>query len=119
MANFNTSVNLEPNYGIQIQHEPKNRTLKYADGYEHRLNFGVPSHQNPRNINLQFNNITEAESDTLITFLKERNSDNASFDFTPPNDSIGKFVVDGNYTKRINYAGLASISVNFREVFEP
>ena len=119
MANFNTEVNLEPNFGIQITNKPVNKTLRYADGYEHRLNFGVAAHQNPRTINLQFNDITEAQSDTLITFLKDRNADNASFDFTPPNDTIGKFVVAGDYSKRINYAGLASVSVSFREVFEP
>ncbi len=119
MANFNNDVGLSPNFGISIVQRPKNRTLRYADGYEHRLNFGLAAHQNPRVVNQQFNDITEAQSDTLINFLKARNLDNASFDFTPHNDTIGKFVVDGDYTKRINYAGLASVSVNFREVFEP
>lgn len=119
MANFNDDVGLSPNYGIQITQRPVKKTLRYADGYEHRLNFGVAAHQNPRFVTLQFNDITETESDTLITFLKARDSDNASFDFTPPSDTSGKFVVDGDYTKRINYAGLASVSVTFREVFEP
>jgi len=119
MANFNTEVNLQPNFGVTITHKPVNKTLRYADGYEHRLNFGIAAHQNPRFVTLPFNDITEAESDTLINFLKARNADNASFDYTPPNDTIGKFVVDGEYPKRINYAGLASVTVTFREVFEP
>ena len=119
MANFNTDVNLSPNYGITIANRPVQKTLRYADGYEHRLNFGVAAHQNPRTVNLQFNDITEAESDTLINFLKARSADNASFDFTPPNDTAGKFVIEGDYRKRINYSGLASVSVTFREVFEP
>ena len=119
MANFNTDVNLSPNYGVTISHRPVQKIQRYADGYEHRLNFGVAAHQNPRTANLQFNDITEAESDTLIDFLKARSLDNASFDFTPPSDSAGKFVIDGEYRKRINYAGLASVSVTFREVFEP
>ena len=119
MANFNTDVNLSPNFGIQITNQPIKKTVRYADGYEHRLNFGVAAHQNPRTVSLSFEDITEAESDTLINFLKARDLDNASFDFTPPNDTAGKFVVNGRYTKRINYAGLASVSVSFREVFEP
>ena len=119
MANFNSEVNLEPNYGLTITQRPVNKTLRYADGYEHRLNFGVAAHQNPRTVNLSFDDITENESDSLIAFLKARREDNASFDFTPPNDPIGKFVIDGSYRKRINYAGLASVSVSFREVFEP
>lgn len=119
MANFNTDVNLSPNYGITITHNPINKVQRYADGYEHRLTFGVAAHQNPRIISLDFADITESESDTLINFLKARSADNASFDYTPPNDSIGKFVIEGDYPKRINYAGLASVSVTFREVFEP
>ena len=119
MANFNNDVGLSPNFGIQITNKPIKKIIRYADGYEHRLNFGVAAHQNPRIVNLQFNDITEAESDTLINFLKARDADNASFDFTPPNDSAGKFVVEGDYRKRINYAGLASVTVAFREVFEP
>ena len=119
MANFNTDVNLSPDYGVSISHKPFQKVQRYADGYEHRLNFGIAAHQNPRTVNLQFNNITESESDTLINFLKARSEDNASFDFTPPEDTAGKFVIEGDYRKRIYYAGLASVSVTFREVFEP
>ena len=119
MANFNTDVNLSPNYGVSITNTPIVKTQRYADGYEHRLNFGIPAHQNPRTINLQFKDITTGESTILIGFLKNRSADNASFDYTPPNESIGKFVVDGDYSKTINYSGLASVSVTFREVFEP
>lgn len=119
MANFNTAVNLSPNYGIQIERRPVTKTTRFADGYEHRINFGLSAHQNPRFITLPFNDITEAESDTLMGFLKARSEDNASFDYTPPNDTAGKFVIEGSYAKTINYAGLASVSVRFREVFEP
>ena len=119
MANFNTDVNLEPVFGVTIANKPVKKILRYADGYEHRFNFGVASHQNPRYVNLKFENITEAESDTLINFLKDRDNDNASFDFTPPNDTIGKFVVDKEYKKTIEFPNLATVEVSFREVFEP
>ena len=119
MANFNTDVNLSPNFGVTNAHRPVQKIQRYADGYEHRLNFGIAAHQNPRTVNLHFNDITENESDNLIQFLVARSSDNASFDFTPPSDTAGKFVIDGGYRKRINYAGLASVAVVFREVFEP
>ena len=119
MANFNTDVNLSPNYGIKITNRPVYKVVKFADGFEQRINFGLGINQNPRIINLQFNDITEAESDTLTNFLKARNVDNESFDFTPPEGLIGKFVVDGDYGKTINYSGLASVDVTFREVFEP
>ena len=119
MANFNNDVGLSPNFGITITQRPIKKIIRFADGYEHRLNFGVADHQNPRTVNLQFNDITESQSDTLINFLKARDADNESFDYTPNNDTAGKFVVEGEYRKTINYAGLASVAVAFREVFEP
>ena len=113
-----TFPSITPKYGQRKTSAPLTRVVRFADGFEQRILFGLASHQNPKVFNLTFE-VSETDADTIETFLDARALDNASFDFTPPNDSIGKFVVDGNYTKRINYAGLASVSVNFREVFEP
>ena len=117
MANFNTDVNLSPDYGITIERTPKITTVTFGDGMEQRLTEGL--NQNPRKISLTFKNITEAQSDTLINFLNDRITNADSFDFLPPNDDAGKFVIDGNYKKTINFADLADVSVTFREVFEP
>ena len=119
MANFNQDVNIEPNFGLKISNKPKKRIVTFADGYEQRIVFGLAQNQNPRFLNLSFDNITEAQSDIIINFLKNRHNDQASFDYTPPNDTAGKFVVEGDVNKTINYAGLASVKVTFREVFEP
>tara|TARA_R100000231_G_scaffold78250_1_gene60570 strand:- start:18 stop:377 length:360 start_codon:yes stop_codon:yes gene_type:complete len=118
MANFNTTVNLQPDFGVTKTSKPFKRTIRFADGYEHRLIFGVAAHQNPKVYSLTFENITEAESDTLESFLDARALDSASFDFTPPNDVIGKYVCD-NWTKRIPFPNRATINATFRQVFEP
>ena len=118
MANFNTTVNLEPDFGVTKTSKRIKRVLRYADGYEHRLVFGLAAHQNAKVYSLTFENITEAESDTLEGFLDARALDSASFDFTPPNDVIGKYVCD-NWTKRIPFPNRATINATFRQVFEP
>ena len=118
MANFNTSVNLEPVFGVTKTNKPIKRVIRYADGFEHRLIFGLAAHQNPKVYSLTFENITEAESDTIEAFLDARALDSASFDFTPPNDVIGKYVCD-NWTKRIPFPNRATINATFRQVFEP
>jgi|TARA_Y100000052_G_C2928791_1_gene73033 phage-related protein len=118
MANFNTTVNLEPDFGVTKTSKPLRRVIRYADGYEHRLTFGIPNHQNPKVYSLTYENITEYESDVLENFLDARALDNASFDFTPPNDIQGKYVCD-NWTKRIPFPSRATINVTFRQVFEP
>ena len=85
MANFNTDVGLEPDFGLEVEHRPKTKIVQFADGYEHRINFGLAEHKNPRFLRLSFKNITETQSDTLINFCKARNNLNDSFDYTPPN----------------------------------
>ena len=118
MANFNNDVNINPDFGVTKTSKPIKRTIRYADGYEHRLIFGLAAHQNPKVYSLTFENITEAESDTIEAFLDARALDSASFDFPPPNDVIGKYVCD-NWTKRIPFPNRATINATFRQVFEP
>jgi len=117
MANFNTEVGLSPKYGLAIENNPKITTITFGDGYEQRLTEGL--NQNPRKLPLIFENITESESDTLISFLNSRVTNADSFVFTPPNDVVGNFVIDSKYKKTINYPNRATVSVTFREVFEP
>tara|TARA_R100000773_G_C4214640_1_gene113544 strand:- start:256 stop:612 length:357 start_codon:yes stop_codon:yes gene_type:complete len=117
MANFNTDVNLTPDFGNVVRNTPKYNVIKFGDGFEQRLTEGL--HQNFRTIDLQFTNINETESDTLISFLEARlSNNNESFDYTPLNDVQGKFIVDGDYSKAIPYANRATVTVKFREVFE-
>ncbi len=90
MPNFNTEVNLSPDFGVSKTTKPIKRVIRYADGYEHRLVFGLAAHQNPKVYSLQFENITETESDVLEGFLNSRAADSASFTFTPPNEGFTK-----------------------------
>ena len=117
MATFPSSP--QPSYGLSKKSAPKTRTVRFADGYEHRILFGLAQNQNPKIYDLSWNNITETESDTLETFLDARANDSASFTYTPPNESSSSQYVCESWTKTINYPNLASIKATFREVFEP
>ena len=52
MANFNTTVNINPDFGLQKKSKPKTRIVRFQDGYEQRILFGVGAHQNPKIYNL-------------------------------------------------------------------
>ena len=54
MANFNTEVNIEPTYGQQKRSAPNVRTVRFADGYEHRILLGLAQNQNPKVFNFTF-----------------------------------------------------------------
>ena len=68
---------------------------------------------------MSFVNLTETDSDTIETFLDARASDNASFDWQPPNESTTYKWVCEEWSKSIPFANRATIQATFREVFEP
>ena len=118
MANFNTEVNIEPTYGQRKRSAPKTRTVRFADGYEHRILFGLAENQNPKIYNLTFE-VSAAESNTIETFFDDRANDAASFDYTPPGEGTSSKFVCESWSKSIPYLNRATIQATFREVFEP
>ena len=87
---MSTFPDIEPSYSVKKTQKPQTRVVRFADGYEHRLAMGVPNHQNPRQYNLRWQNITEDEANTINYFLQERAFDKASFDYVPPRESFTK-----------------------------
>jgi len=113
-----TFPSIQPKYGQQKRSAPLTRTVRFADGYEHRILFGIAEHQNPKVFNFTFE-VSETEADTIETFLDARALDKASFDFQPPGEaSSSKFVCEG-WSKSIPYLNRATVQATFRQVFEP
>ena len=111
-----TFPSITPTYGIQKNSAPVVRTVRFGDGYEARLTYGLS--QNPKTFALTFE-VSETDADTIETFLDARAADNASFDFTPPGEaSSSKFVCE-TWSKSIPYLNRATIQATFRQVFEP
>ena len=113
-----TFPDIKPNYGLSKKSAPKTRTIKFADGYEHRINFGIAEHQNAKEFNFTWN-VTEVESDTIENFLDARKLDNASFTYTPAGENSAMQFVCDSWNKSIPYNNRATITATFREVFEP
>ena len=113
-----TFPSITPTYGQQKRSAPNTRTVRFADGYEHRILFGLAQHQNPKVFNFTFE-VSETDADTIETFLDDRANDSASFDYQPPGEpSSYKFVCE-TWNKSIPYLNRATIQATFREVFEP
>ena len=113
-----TFPSITPRYGQQKRSAPNTRTVRFADGYEHRILFGLAEHQNPKTFNFTWE-VSEADADTIEAFLDARANDSASFDYQPPGEpSSYKFVCE-RWNKSIPYLNRATIQATFREVFEP
>ena len=64
-----TFPSITPTYsGFTKRSNPVKRIVRFVDGYEHRILFGLAAHQNPKIYTLQFN-VTETESDVIEAFL--------------------------------------------------
>ena len=113
-----TFPSITPRYGQQKRSAPNTRIVRFADGYEHRILFGLAQHQNPKIFDLTFE-VSETDADTIETFLDARANDSDSFTFTPPGEiSASEFVCE-SWSKSIPYSNRATIQATFREVFEP
>ena len=113
-----TFPSIKPTYGQRKRSRPNTRTIRFADGYEHRILFGLAQHQNPKIFNFTFN-VSETDADTIETFLDARANDSDSFTFTPPGESSSSEFVCESWSKSIPYNNRAIIQATFREVFEP
>ena len=111
-----TFPSISPDYGLQKSSTPTVRRVQFGDGYMARLKYGL--NQDRKKYNLQFKNLTEADSDSVETFLEAREGAE-SFDWTPPGESsAGKFICP-SWSKTIPYANRATIRATFEEVIEP
>jgi phage-related protein len=75
---------ITPAYGAEKRSAPVMRRVQFGDGYEQRLRYGL--NQNPKTWALTWNNITEANADTIEAFLDARAADGDSFDWSPPDE---------------------------------
>ena len=111
-----TFPSITPTYGAQKTSQPAVRTVRFGDGYEHRLTFGL--NQNPKQWSLTWN-VSETDADTIETFLDARAADAASFDWTPLDEATSYKWVCEQWSKSIPYNNRATITATFRQVFEP
>ena len=112
-----TTGGTTPKYNLRKNSSPNTRVVRFADGFEQRILFGLASHQNPKSYNLTFD-VSAADATKIEDFFDARALDNKNFSFTPPGEaSSSQFVCEG-YTKQIPYVNRATIQASFREVFE-
>ena len=115
MANFPA---ITPSYGAQEASSPAIKSVQFGDGYQQRLMVGMAKNLNPKQWNLRWE-VSESDGDTIETFLNDRALDNASFDWTPPDETIAYKWICPQWNKTIPYLNRASITATFVQVFEP
>jgi len=123
MATFNDATvgtstgGTTPDFGSSRKSQPNVRKVQFGDGYEVRLTYGL--NQNPRVWDLKWTAKDSTDADAIEAFFDARAADNASFDWTPLDEtSASKWVVD-SWSRDHQYANVNTITATFRQVFEP
>lgn len=109
-----TTFTYIPSYSAMVKQEPRVVSMKFGDGYEQRIQFGI--NQNPRKWDLSFNGKTQSEATAIDTFLKTANGV-SFFYWAPPIGSIGKFICR-SWNISLEDADIYTISTTFEEVFD-
>jgi len=109
-----TFPSIAPTYGVQKRSAPSVRAIQFGSAYQQRAQFGI--NQNPKVYNLTFE-VSEAEADTIETFLDARGAVE-SFTFTPPAETSSAKFICRQWSKSIPYLNRATITATFEQVFE-
>lgn len=113
-----TFPSIDPSYGAQKRSQPVFRSVQFGDGYQNRFTFGL--NQDMKEWQLEFRNITEAQSDEIESFLEARAANNMeSFDWSPPDEATTYKWICKSWTKTLPYSNLATIQTTFTQVPEP
>jgi len=108
---------IAPALGATKKRQPTQKRVQFGDGYEQVLRWGL--NQNPAEWTLTFRNITDVEAASIENFLDNRADDGAAFNWSPPDESSTyKWRCDA-WTKQIPVNGRNTITVTFRQVFDP
>ena len=108
---------VSPDYGMQKSSKPRVRTVRFGDGYEQRLGFGL--NRNPKEYRLSWNDRSEDDIDAMEEFLDNRANNNLeSFNWTAPGESSPSSYICREWQKSYTYGNIASLTATFEEVYE-
>lgn len=99
-------------FGAVRKSEPKVRAIKFGDGYEQRLRFGLNT--NLKIWTVQFRARSDQEAAAIESFLDAREAVEA-FDWSPPSGSPAKWICR-SWTRQLDAYNLNTISAEFEQV---
>lgn len=106
-----------PDFGASKGSEPSIRRVKFGDGYEQRLTFGL--NQNPKKWELTWTAKSNSDADAIEAFFDARATDAASFTWTPLDESTAYKWICLTWSREHQYANINIIRATFQQVFEP
>lgn len=104
-----------PDFGAAVTTRPVVRSVRFSDGYEQRLIYGINT--KPQKWDLKFSARDDTEANGIETFLNAQNGQ-AWFYWTPPNGSTALKFVCREWQRSLDRANLNTVSCTFEQVFD-
>ena len=104
-----------PDWNAQGSYKEDISKVRFGDGYVQRQKKGINTTM--MTWSLTFNSRSEAESDAIMEFLREREGV-VAFTWTPPGEDQFKWTCE-SYSRNVVGAGISNISATFERVYEP
>lgn len=105
-----------PDFGAQVQAQPRVRAVTFGDGYQQRQADGI--NNLPQVWSLQWQNRDNTETNAIKSFLALRAGVEA-FDWTPPNEDTAIRVICSEWQVTTVRYNLNNVSASFTQIFEP
>ena len=109
-----TSFILVPDYGSRQTSQPTVRSVRFGDGYEQRLSYGLAT--DLKTWNLTFTNITTSEKTQITGFLEARGG-SQRFNWPTPDGVVSTFICQ-EWTSTIVVYDRWTVDATFREVVD-
>lgn len=104
-----------PDFGAQVTKSPRVRSVRFSDGYEQRLAYGLNTA--PQFWDLSFAQREDTEAAEIEAFLAARNGVEA-FEWTPPNTGTPLKFICREWVKSLDRNNLNTVSAKFEQVFD-
>jgi phage-related protein len=104
-----------PDFGAQVTKRPEVRSVKFSDGYEQRVSFGINTTAQVWDLRWAYRDDTEAgEIDAF--FSARRGVD--SFSWTPPGSPAPLKFICREWNRTLDENNLNTIAAKFEQVFD-
>lgn len=109
-----TTFTYTPDFGATMTKHPRANVVRFADGYEQRVSYGINT--SPADWTLSFSMRDDTEANAIDAFLTALRGVE-SFDWTPPGGTAGKYVCR-EWTRSMDKNNLNTVKAKFEQTYD-
>lgn len=110
-----TTFTYTPDFGAKVTKRPEVRSVRFSDGYEQRVSYGINTTAQVWDLTFAFRDDVEAAA--IDAFLSARRGVE-SFSWMPPNELAAYRFLCREWSRSVDENNLNTITARFEQVFD-